>query len=499
MDFVHPATPNDDPVVTLHSLLDRDVYRGGAIVVGPVRRGRGRRAAGGAPGGARHRRPGAPRAGLRARAVAHRRGAPELGRAAGVGDARGRARGVEQLAPGEGDAALRLTGELRRLFLLTCLRRNRNTQLRLRALSEVGGAARPRGVRRRRGDRGRLVARRAPRGREGAAPGAGRAPDRPPRPGRALALAPGRVHPRGARGVRGAALAGDQAPAGPARELRRRGPRAQRPPAGAGRAQAGPPPVGGAAGRRAGPHARGAAGAATARACGWPASRPRWRASCCATSRRASAAAAAGAGARRAAATPTRRTTESTQTDSRRGRRPRPDEDDGRAATARRATATSATTRPGRADADRLDAASAGPPRRRLRSGALARSRCADQHAEPPPSSIPAAVPSPPSQRTSRPSSASRRRQSARISSQRAPQPRVEAGQQGCQHGLRGASRSGSARRSEVAVARSSGGKSSCASSRSARCPAPPSPPAGAPPRGCPPACGRPPARRWAT
>ena len=43
VDFVHPATKNDDPVFTLHSLLDRDVYRGGAIVVGPVRRGRGRR------------------------------------------------------------------------------------------------------------------------------------------------------------------------------------------------------------------------------------------------------------------------------------------------------------------------------------------------------------------------------------------------------------------------------------------------------------------------
>ena len=43
MDFVHPATTHDDQVVTLHSLLDRDVYRGGAIVVGPVRRGRGRR------------------------------------------------------------------------------------------------------------------------------------------------------------------------------------------------------------------------------------------------------------------------------------------------------------------------------------------------------------------------------------------------------------------------------------------------------------------------
>jgi len=43
VDFVHPATKHDDPVVTLHSLLDRDVYRGGAIVVGPVRRGRGRK------------------------------------------------------------------------------------------------------------------------------------------------------------------------------------------------------------------------------------------------------------------------------------------------------------------------------------------------------------------------------------------------------------------------------------------------------------------------
>src|SRR4051794_40932805 len=43
VDFVHPATTHDDPVVTLHSLLDRDVYRGGAIVVGPIRRGRGRR------------------------------------------------------------------------------------------------------------------------------------------------------------------------------------------------------------------------------------------------------------------------------------------------------------------------------------------------------------------------------------------------------------------------------------------------------------------------
>ncbi|HET9198061.1 MAG TPA: DEAD/DEAH box helicase family protein, partial [Solirubrobacterales bacterium] len=43
LDFVHPATTHDETIVTLHSLLDRDVYRGGAIVVGPVRRGRGRK------------------------------------------------------------------------------------------------------------------------------------------------------------------------------------------------------------------------------------------------------------------------------------------------------------------------------------------------------------------------------------------------------------------------------------------------------------------------
>ena len=43
IDLVHPATTHDETIVTLHSLLDRDVYRGGAIVVGPVRRGRGRR------------------------------------------------------------------------------------------------------------------------------------------------------------------------------------------------------------------------------------------------------------------------------------------------------------------------------------------------------------------------------------------------------------------------------------------------------------------------
>ncbi len=99
VDFVHPATKHDDPVVTLHSLLDRDVYRGGAIVVGPVRRGRGRRVR-------VERRvlpvcpePRAARRGLRARAVADRRRAPRLRRAARLGGAR-RARACRPTAGG---------------------------------------------------------------------------------------------------------------------------------------------------------------------------------------------------------------------------------------------------------------------------------------------------------------------------------------------------------------------------------------------------------------
>jgi ribonuclease E len=138
VDFVHPATPNDDPVVTLHSLLDRDVYRGGAIVVGPVRRGRGRRLR-------VERRVVPVTADPQRRAQVFER---ELWRIA-----------VEHLSWGEQQAWAMLagarvasnnwrrakamlhfdtSGELRRVFLITCLRRNRNTQLRLRALAEVG-------------------------------------------------------------------------------------------------------------------------------------------------------------------------------------------------------------------------------------------------------------------------------------------------------------------------------------------------------------------------
>ena len=138
VDFVHPATTNDDPVVTLHSLLDRDVYRGGAIVVGPVRRGRGRRLR-------VERRVLPVTADPDRRAQVFER---ELWRIA-----------VEHLSWNEQHVWAALagarvasnnwrrakamlhfdsTGELRRRFLITCLQRNRNSQLRLRALGEIG-------------------------------------------------------------------------------------------------------------------------------------------------------------------------------------------------------------------------------------------------------------------------------------------------------------------------------------------------------------------------
>jgi len=140
VDFVHPATTHDDPVVTLHSLLDRDVYRGGAIVVGPVRRGRGRRVR-----VERRVLPVTPEP-ERRREVFER----ELWRIA-----------VEHLDYGEQHVWAALagarvapngwrrakamlhfdrTGELRRRFLVTAVQRNRNGQLRLRALQEIAAA-----------------------------------------------------------------------------------------------------------------------------------------------------------------------------------------------------------------------------------------------------------------------------------------------------------------------------------------------------------------------
>jgi superfamily II DNA or RNA helicase len=140
VDFVHPATKHDDPVVTLHSLLDRDVYRGGAIVVGPVRRGRGRRV----------------RVERRVLPVT-----PDPDRRAEVFERELWRIAVEHLDYGEQHVWAALAGarvapsgwrrakamlhfdrggELRRRFLLTALQRNRNPQLRLRALQEIAAS-----------------------------------------------------------------------------------------------------------------------------------------------------------------------------------------------------------------------------------------------------------------------------------------------------------------------------------------------------------------------
>jgi ribonuclease E len=143
VDFVHPATKHDDPVVTLHSLLDRDVYRGGAIVVGPVRRGRGRRMR-------------VERRVLPVCAEEERRFQVferELWRIA-----------VEHLDYGEQHlwaalAGARVapngwrraramlhfdrTGELKSRFLITAVKRNKNPQLRLRALTDLAALRDP--------------------------------------------------------------------------------------------------------------------------------------------------------------------------------------------------------------------------------------------------------------------------------------------------------------------------------------------------------------------
>ena len=137
IDFVHPATTHDETIITLHSLLDRDVYRGGAIVVGPVRRGRGRRVR------VERRIVPVSDSSERRMEVLER----EIWRIA-----------VENLDYAEQHVWAALAGarvnpqgwrrakamlqhdqtkELRRRFLLTCVQRNRNSQLRLKALSEI--------------------------------------------------------------------------------------------------------------------------------------------------------------------------------------------------------------------------------------------------------------------------------------------------------------------------------------------------------------------------
>jgi ribonuclease E len=143
IDLVHPATTSDETIVTLHSLLDRDVYRGGAIVVGPVRRGRGRR--------------------VRVeRRIVPVSADPE--RRVGVLERELWRIAVENLNYSEQHVWAALAGskvtsnqwrrakamiqhdeakELRRRFLLTCVQRNRNHQLRLKAMGEIASLRDP--------------------------------------------------------------------------------------------------------------------------------------------------------------------------------------------------------------------------------------------------------------------------------------------------------------------------------------------------------------------
>ena len=140
VDFVHPATKHDDPVVTLHSLLDRDVYRGGAIVVGPVRRGRGRRV--------RVERRVIPVCADEERR--HEVFERELWRIAvehldyGEQHMWAALAGARVAASGWRRARAMLhfdrSGELKRRFLLTAVERNKTAQLRLRALQEIAAS-----------------------------------------------------------------------------------------------------------------------------------------------------------------------------------------------------------------------------------------------------------------------------------------------------------------------------------------------------------------------
>jgi ribonuclease E len=137
IDFVHPATTHDESIVTLHSLLDRDVYRGGAIVVGPVRRGRGRKV--------RVERRIVPVSNVEEkrmevlereiwRIAVENLDYPEQHAWAALAGARVNTQGWRRArAMLQNDE----TKELRRRFLLTCVQRNRNAQLRLKALGEI--------------------------------------------------------------------------------------------------------------------------------------------------------------------------------------------------------------------------------------------------------------------------------------------------------------------------------------------------------------------------
>ena len=284
VDFVHPATKNDDPVVTLHSLLDRDVYRGGAIVVGPVRRGRGRRMR-------------VERRVLPVCAEEERRFEVferELWRIA-----------VEHLDYGEQHVWAALagakvtpngwrraramlhfdrTGELKARFLITTVQRNKNPQLRLKALSEIAALRDPDAFdtaidiagswqREERREAAKIMLRALVERRIGRRDQANAWIWR-------LAEYTREVHEEYAvqRWPETKRLLG------PARQLGRRSPCTQCPPLGARRTQAGSPAGRRASGRRPCAHARGRGGPEGRQDAHGAQAAGAWRASCCATS-----------------------------------------------------------------------------------------------------------------------------------------------------------------------------------------------------------------------
>ena len=404
IDFVHPATTHDETIVTLHSLLDRDVYRGGAIVIGPVRRARGRRI--------RVERRIVPVADSEERrmqvlerelwriAVENLDYAEQHAWAALAG-ARVNPQGWRR-----GRAILQGSGSKELKPPLPAHLRAAQPQL----AAETESAERDRRPRRRRGLRRRDRHRRhlEPRGQAGgdenAAAGAGRQADRPPRPGAGVGLAARLLHPRAARRVCGAALAGDEAAARPAGQFLGPGARAQRAPAGPLGPQTGPPPRGGAAGRRGLAHARGRRGAARRpHADGPQALGDRPRAAAQLPQRRQAALKRGkrkgreGRAARRAASRAARGQGEAR---AKRKGRSRSDKAKAEAAKENGAEVEPAQRRSWTSPAPRLTRSPPGMATTRL-----------------PRSSIPSATPEPSSQQTSRPRRPSRRRHSARTSS----------------------------------------------------------------------------------
>ena len=129
VDFVHPATKHDDPVVTLHSLLDRDVYRGGTSSSARTPRG---------PPAARRRHAPRSRPTVADQRLRRDGGSPSsTGWRESVNPALATPRSPTGWRRARAMLHFDQGGELKRTFLITAVDRNKNPALRLRALQEI--------------------------------------------------------------------------------------------------------------------------------------------------------------------------------------------------------------------------------------------------------------------------------------------------------------------------------------------------------------------------